>query len=294
MKELVFQPLTIEHRQMFDKFFQHCQPKISEYTFTNLFIWRVCKQLQFTTHEEGFFLKAVDKEGIEYIYPPLGFEDCQKTYEFLSAYCKESGINRVRLVPEFQLKFVHPYRPVVTADRDNFDYLYKTSSLATLKGWRLDGKRGFVKKFAANYDYQYLPYINSLKEKCYELYDSWYHHREAVDPTVHDEYVAFHEFLDNFERLGSVGGVIMQEGRVIAFSFGERLSDTTFVVHFEKADPSFTGSYQMINQLFVQHEALNRYQFINREQDMGIEGIRKAKLSYVPFRMIKKYTVSFI
>ena len=255
-------------------------------------MWRLCKQLQFAPYEEGIFMKAVDNAGIEYFYPPLGFEDCHKTFEFLTAYSRETAINRIRLVPEFQLKYLHDYRPDITADRDNFDYLYKAQSLATLKGWRLDGKRGFVKKFAANYDYQYLPYISSLKEQCYELYDSWYHSRETIDPTVHDEYMAFHEFLDNFDKLGAVGGVILVDGKVVAFAFGEKLSDTTFVVHFEKATPAFTGSYQMINQLFVQHEALDRFHFVNREQDMGIEGIRKAKLSYVPFRMMKKYTIT--
>jgi hypothetical protein len=98
---------------------------------------------------------------------------------------------------------------------------------------------------------------------------------------------------DNYRVLGLSGGVVLVEGRVAAFSFGEKLNDTTFVVHFEKADPAYTGSYQIINQLFVQNEVSGRYLFVNREQDLGIEGIRKAKLSYVPVRLLKKYLVSY-
>ena len=119
--------------------------------------------------------------------------------------------------------------------------------------------------------------------------------KHLTDKNINDEYISFREFLDNYTALSKTlaGGLIFVQKRLAAFSFGERLNDTMFVVHFEKADLEFTGSYQMINQLFVQNEVLPAYPFVNREQDMGIEGLRKAKLSYAPFRLLKKYTVSF-
>ena len=123
--------------------------------------------------------------------------------------------------------------------------------------------------------------------------EEWAEAKKEKDATVNDELSAFKEFMENYHHLSAVGGVIIIDNKIAAFSFGERLNDTTFVVHYEKADNSYTGGYQVINQLFVQNEVSGKYLFVNREEDMGNEGIRKAKLSYVPIRLIKKYTVTF-
>jgi len=117
--------------------------------------------------------------------------------------------------------------------------------------------------------------------------------KDSSDSSVNDEFLAFKNFIEYFPKLNASGGIILVEGKVVAFSFGEKLNENTFVIHFEKADSSYTGSYQIINQLFVQSEAYGKYAFVNREQDMGIEGLRKAKLSYAPFKLLKKYMASF-
>ncbi len=293
MDLLNFKSITMEDKPVFDRFFSLYLPKISEYTFTNLFIWSKPKNIEFTVYEDGLLMTARDKEDRPYFLPPIGYEDCEKMLNFLIDYGREHDIRLIELVPEFQKKYIKKPGCTVLADRNSFDYIYKSSSLATLKGWRLDGKRGFVKKFRENYPFEYKRYEAQYQKQCLELFETWMGEKHAVDKSILDEYSAFQEFIGHFDRLNASGGLIFVQGKLAAFSFGERLNETTFVIHFEKADSAYTGSFQIINQLFMQKEAAEKFPFVNREQDMGIEGLRKAKLSYAPFKLLKKYTVAF-
>lgn len=290
--ELDFKRIGLEDKELFRSFFKDNQPSISEYTFTNLYIWSDIKDIRFAKMNEGLVIKAYDHQDA-YFLPPIGFNDCDKTMVQLMEYGTTHGIRNFRNVPEHFRKHLRHPNVKVHPDRDNFDYVYKTQSLINLKGWRLDGKRGFIKKFREKYPFRYEPYTPDYKNSCMDLYDSWMNSRADKDPSILNERRAFTSFLDHYEKLDAVGGMVLVDERLAGFSFGEKLNDSTFVVHFEKADLSFTGSYQMINQQFIQNEADGKFLFVNREQDLGIEGIRKAKLSYAPIRMIKKFRISF-
>jgi uncharacterized protein len=292
MQELNFKRIEIGDKQLFDKFFSVFQPAISEYTFTNLFMWSAIKDTQYARMDEGLVLKTYHHNEACFL-PPIGYNDCQKTLDQLIEYGSAHGIRKFRVISEHFRKFLKHPGVKITADRDNYDYVYKTQSLASLKGWRLDGKRGFIKKFRENYEFRYVPYTQDYKKACLELYQNWLGDKAAADPSILDEWKAFTAFLENFQALGATGGVITVDGRLAGFTFGEKLNDNTFVVHYEKADTSFTGSYQMINQQFIQKESEGKFLFVNREQDLGIEGIRKAKLSYAPIRLVKKYQATF-
>ncbi len=295
MNSLEFKKISIEDKHVFDHYFNSYLPKISEYTFTNLFIWSKPRDIRYAIYEGGLIMTALDREGRSYFLPPIGFENCKVVLEFLIEYGKQNDIRLIELLPEFQKKYLKGQPCRIIPDRNSFDYIYKSSSLASLKGWRLDGKRGFIKKFIQNYSYEYVCYDDGFKSQCLELYEIWLGEKHLMDKNINDEYFSFREFLSNFSSLSDTltGGLIFVKDRLAAFAFGERLNDTTFVVHFEKADLEFIGSYQIINQLFIQNEVFPIYPYVNREQDMGVEGLRKAKLSYSPFRLIKKYTVSF-
>lgn len=292
MDELNFKQVNLEDKPIIDKFFSAFQPGISEYTFTNLFMWSKPKEIAYAIHNEGLIIKA-HSHGKKYFLPPIGFTDCHQTFDFLINYGITHNIRLIELIPEHLKKYIKNNQYKIIPDRNSFDYLYRTQSLATLKGWRLDGKRGFVKKFIKNYAFEYQKYKLQHKKGCVKLMQDWFDTKIEKDPTVNDEWAAFHKFINNFNKLNAVGGVIIVDDKIIAFSFGEKLNDTTFVIHFEKADPAYIGSYQIINQLFVQNEVSGKYIFVNREQDMGIEGIRKAKLSYAPIRLVNKFTISF-
>jgi hypothetical protein len=295
MNSLELKSINLEDRPLFDHYFNAFLPKISEYTFTNLFIWSKPKNIRYAVHEGGLIMTALDRDGRNYFLPPIGFNDCNKVLGFMISFGIQNNIRLIELLPEFQKRFLKGFSCWIEPDRNSFDYIYKTSSLASLKGWRLDGKRGFIKKFLDNYSYEYVQYNEGYNKLCLELYEKWLGGKKLRDKNLSDEYFSFSEFLRNYNSLSDTlaGGLIFVKDRLAAFSFGERLNDTMFVVHFEKADLEFTGSYQIINQLFIQNEVLPKYPFINREQDMGMEGLRKAKLSYVPFKLLKKYTVTF-
>lgn len=291
--ELDFKRIALEDKEVFNSLFRSYLPSISEYTFTNLFIWSDIKDIRYAKLDEGIVLKAYDHQQA-YFLPPVGHNDCDRTMDALLEYGRAHDIRSFRNVPEHFRKHLRHTHVKVVPDRDNFDYVYKTLSLSGLKGWRLDGKRGFIRKFRENYpSFRYEPYTPDFRKSCLGLYEAWMSSRADKDPSVQNEHRAFVSFLDNFEKLDSVGGMVLVDDRIAGFSFGEKLNDSTFVVHFEKADLAFTGSYQMINQQFIGHEADGKFLFVNREQDLGIEGIRKAKLSYVPIRMIKKFRVTF-
>jgi len=285
-----FKKLDIDDREVFNSIFTSSPPSISEYTFSNLFMWKNSREFEYMKFEEGIILKGIYHDAPAF-FPPIGFNDCRKAFDFLFKLGYEKGVRQIKLIPEYQKKFVDLKKASVHPDRDNFDYVYKTESLALLKGWRLDGKRGFIKKFRENYEFEYKAYTGEYRELCLDFMKAWCAERMESDPGVKKELDAFTDFINNIEQLGAAGGLLFVDGKLAAFTFGEKLNDMTFVVHYEKADISYTGSYQIINQLFIQNEASGRYVYVNREQDMGIEGLRRAKSSYHPVRLIKKYSV---
>ncbi len=289
-----FRPVTLDDKPVFDRFFRLFPPSISEYTFTNLFMWGGVKKIEFARHQEGLLLRA-ESGGRRYFLPPLGYSDCTRTLSELIDCGKETGVREIALMSEHFRKHLKNPSVRIVPDRDNFDYVYRTASLALLKGWRLDGKRGFIRKFRAAYDgrWAYEPYRPELADRVRDFALKWYAERETSDPSVAAEKAAFTVFLDNFSALSVEGGTLFVDNHIAGFSFGEPLNDTTFVVHFEKADTDFTGGYQMINQQFAEHAAHEKFLFVNREQDMGHEGIRKAKQSYAPVRLLKKYRAFF-
>lgn len=294
-----FREIGIRDRDVFIEALKRERPDTSELTFTNLFVWRHSKKTLWAPYGEGLVLLAGEGDHAVF-YPPVGYSDLPEIYGELADTALRKGLRPdFTRIPEKHVKslLASSLAPALTVeeDRDNHDYVYHTDSLAYLKGWRLDGKRGFVRKFASNYSYHYLAYCRCMKDKCLKMARVWLHSKSGSDAEIPrelmNEFDALNELLQNYDVLGCVGGVICVEGTPAAFTFGEGLNRSTFVVHFEKADTRLIGSYQTVNQMFVQSEALGRFEWVNREQDLGVPGLRKAKESYVPAKMEKKYNV---
>lgn len=285
-----FKPLTLDDRPYLDRVFLHAQPQASEFTFTNLFTWGQARHNEFCRRDDGVVFRLT-WEGETYLLAPIGFNDCEKAFGDIMDLCVKNGYKTIRLASEYQKRFARKKGFHIEHDRPNYDYVYRTESLATLKGWRLDGKRGFVRKFLGQYTHTFETYTENDKSECLDFLERWVDNKREGNPSVMEEYQALRIFIDHYGSLGCTGGVLRIDGQVQGFTFGERLNDRTFVVHFEKAETAFTGIYQALNQMFVNKEALGRYQLINREQDLGLEGLRKAKMSYAPLKLIKKYTL---
>lgn len=179
----------------------------------------------------------------------------------------------------------------VMDDRDDYDYIYRVKDLVKLSGQDYHSKKNFVQQFKKKNVYEYKPLAPELVRNCLDLQEKWCALRDChIDESMSLENRMIFELLHNFEKFGLFGGAILIKGKVEAFTVGERLNKTTAVVHIEKANTDFRGIYQAVNNFFCEKE-LNGYEFVNREQDLGNPGLRKAKLSYHPFRMLQKFNI---
>ena len=172
-----------------------------------------------------------------------------------------------------------------------FDYIYETENLTNLSGKKFHGKRNHIARFMDDDDWEYETLSSENVQECIDMNNNWIQKKydeDAWSQEVQDEYDVVKNALIDYKRLGLVGGVLRKYGEVVAFELGEPLCDDTFVVHFEKAYADVQGAYPMINKQFVQHECQD-YKYVNREEDDGEEGLRKAKLSYHPDILLEKY-----
>lgn len=177
-------------------------------------------------------------------------------------------------------------------DRDHCDYVYLTEELIHLEGNKFHGKRNHINKFKKHHTYDYTTLTPDLIDACLSLESEWCNLKHCeLFPGLLGEERAIYQALHNMEKLDFKGGVIQIDGAVEAFALGEQLNPHTAVIHIEKANPAFDGLYQLINQEFCAHE-WKGMTYINREQDLGDEGLRKAKLSYHPHHLVNKYTVT--
>ena len=163
--------------------------------------------------------------------------------------------------------------------------------LTSLKGKKFQSKRNHINNFKKqNPDYEYLPITPDLVPHCLRLEHKWF---KANDPESEGDDLTYERrsltfALQNFEALGLTGGAIRVGTEIVAFTFGSPINHNTFGVHVEKADTSIDGAYAMINYEFA-NRIPEQYIYINREEDLGIEGLRKAKLSYQPVTILEKY-----
>ena len=176
------------------------------------------------------------------------------------------------------------------AVRNSFDYVYSREKLATLGGKKYHGKRNHIAYFERTVNWSFEELSRSNIDDCIAMNEKWYTLNVEKDREgIEDEREVLRLNFAHFEEIGGIGGVLRIDGEVVAFTFGERLNDNTFDTHFEKAYSDIRGAYPMINQLFAK-TLLSDYEFINREDDVGSEGLRSAKLSYHPEFLVKKYS----
>ena len=165
--------------------------------------------------------------------------------------------------------------------RDQYDYIYRRTDLATLHGRHLDAKRNHIHRFRAEHpDFEYRPLMPEFFDECRRLTEIWQEEKGGND-TIHAEKQVMETIFSNWDALGMIGGSIFVDGRMVAFTYGSAVTTDTFDVCVEKADRHVEGAFAIINQQFAEHLP-EQYIYLNREEDMGIPGLRQAKLSYHP------------
>lgn len=185
------------------------------------------------------------------------------------------------------LEAVSPGAFTFLEDEGNADYIYLRERLVSLSGKSLQSKRNHINKFEKLYpDYSYEPMTKANSAECLAVEQEWLR-QHGTEEGEDKEQEVIQRLFDHFDELGLSGGILRVAGRVVAFTLGSPINETTFGVHIEKADRDYEGSYTMINKLFAS-TIPEQYVYVNREEDLGLEGLRKAKLSYKPETILPK------
>ncbi len=289
----LFKLLGKEDMPSFDAYFKDNPIKIADYTFSNSFIWRRADKNQLTLINGNICILVTGPDGKQYFMMPLGRE---KMADTLKACLKHTGNKVIRLSEDFVSAYLTGNKDLeVTEDRDNFDYIYLTNELIELKGKKFDGKRNHINAFLKTHEFLYEDMTPAHTQECAALNELWCAEKKKeteLFPNIECEAEVVKEALNNFEFLGVTGGIIKVNGKIEAFSIGQKLNADTAVIHIEKANPSIRGLAQLINREFARN-AWADTTYINREQDMGHPGLRKAKSSYHPVKMEKKYNIGY-
>ena len=286
MTEPVFKRPELEDKEIITSYFLKSPSRSCERTFVNVYLWSRHYKVKYAVIEDALVFRSED-EGLAFSYPAGDTADIRKAIDYLTDYCKDRECPLVfyNVTPEMyaQRETGYPGRFTIEYDRDSADYVYETEKLATLAGKKLHGKRNHINKFKTLYpDWTYEKLSDDNVEECFQMALKWRNQNGCEDdPEKNAEMCVTLNSLRLYKELDLTGGVLKTGGRIVAFTVGESLCDDTFVVHIEKAFPDVEGAYPMINQQFVQHECTD-YKYVNREEDTGAEGLRKAKLSYKP------------
>ena len=289
-----FRDIRLDDADEFHAALRPLEPELSEYSFANLFLFRRAHAYRVSRLDGMLTVVGRGYQGDVYAFPPLGSGEVEPAARRVCRYLEGEGARPVLFpVPAPWVEASFPEGWTAEEDRDQADYVYLVEELATLPGRRFHKRKNRLVKFlreeAENYEYAEL--ADEHVGECVDLAQGWCEVRcSATRPSTFLETEAVEEALRNRGRLGLRGGVILLQGRGRAFCLGEPLNRDTFVVHFEKAEPGREGLAQLINRDFCRN-ALPEHRFVNREQDLGDPGLRQAKESYHPVRLVPKYRV---
>lgn len=298
MVEPVFKRPEFEDRELINRYFKQAPSRSCERTFVNVYLWSRHYKVQYAIIEDTLVFRDTAEE-LAFTYPAGTKENVKKALDFLMEYCKEKEIPFILYHVTHsmfeELEEFYPGKFQIEYNRDMADYVYETEKLATLAGKKLHGKRNHINKFKSLYpNWTYESLSDDNVEACFQMALKWRNENGCEDdPGKNAEMCVSLNSLRLYKELGMKGGVLKIEDEIVAFTVGEPVCEDTFVVHIEKAFPQIEGAYPMINQQFVQHECME-YMYVNREEDMGAEGLRKAKLSYRPAFLEEKGIVTVI
>ncbi len=288
-----FQSFAPESRALYDAYLFSCGERGCEYSFVNLYLWG--RQKAAFLGNSLLFFSQFNRRSV-YLFPVCK-EDPRQALEAIMADAAKRGIpcRLTGLLPQDceALEALFPGRFRFHPDRDSYDYLYDINDLAELKGRKFQKKRNHLNRFRQAHPDYYLEPVTPENTQCILDYvNLWYARRLEDNP--HADYLmersAIEKALAHWEALG-LEGLILRDGEdTLAFAIGSRLSADTFDIHFEKSLDTQDGAYAAINQGFAAYlrQKYPELAFLNREDDMGIEGLRKAKLSWCPHRLIEK------
>lgn len=292
--KLCFQTPTLDDADLINGYLRQVHEMGCEYTFFNIFLWATHYHATFCIVEDLLVIRTEQPDGSHSYAYPIGSGEVKPALLSLMEQEAEGhhpfqmhGLTTPKVA---HLEELFPSQFDFAESRSSFDYLYEVERLTTLSGKKYHGKRNHINRFITeNPDWSYEPLGATNRAECLALANHWYQSQEDAGSGQSAELIMIEQALNLFEPMGLLGGVLRSDGRVIAFAVGEPINDEIFVVHIEKAYAEITGAYPMINREFLKHNALS-HRYVNREEDLGLEGLRKAKMSYRPQILLEKYT----
>ena len=291
-----FHPVTLADRDTVLAHTAHNVYQNCDYSFSNLYGWSKVYGTELAFHKGLMFVRFSNPSQERKAYlMPVGDGDLKEGLLDLQKDLLAQGEEHIIMMSVTnnaleELKDLEPAQIRDFTTRDYCDYIYSRKSLATLAGKKLQSKRNHINKFERLYpDWHYEEITDDNVRKCIALEGVWLENTDTDDEKIREKKVVL-DALQNREAIGLRGGCIMVGDRVVAFSLGMPVTADTFDVNIEKADTEYEGAFAIINREFARHIP-EQYVFLNREEDLGVEGLRKAKLSYKPEYLLCKNTV---
>jgi uncharacterized protein len=291
---LKFRPLEMGDKETFIRY-SHCFGYHNiEASFANKYIWCEAMKTRIAFDDEVMYT-LLNCGGQEFMLTPF-FRDCSTSFLKPLAKCEEymlennggsfliKGVNN-EIMARIEKDCPGRYRFI--EDRANFEYVYLTEDLANLSGKKFHAKRNHINKLVSNHVFEYRRYKSEDFSACIDLQEKWIQNSENTEEG-YEELRVIERALKNLDALDLVCGVLIIDGKLEAFSIGECFDYDMVIIHIEKANTDIDGTFALINREFVRNE-WGKVKYIDREEDMGLEGLRKAKLSYNPVFFLEKY-----
>lgn len=290
---LQFKLIELGDKLLYEKYAK-CQGYHNiEASFANKYIWLETYKTRMAV-DEGAMYQLLCDENRQFMLPPF-ILDChadirpmmEKCEEFMNSNCGGFMMKGVTVDIRAKIENDCPGIYEFNEDRNNYDYVYLSQDLASLAGKKLHAKRNHINNLIKAHSFEYRAYTDADFEGCIALHRRWIEQKGGC-PEGDEELIVIERALKNLEVLDLKCGLLFIDGELEAFSIGEVAGCDMAIIHLEKANADIQGAYALINREFVKHEFMD-VKYINREEDMGIEGLRRAKLSYNPVFLIEKY-----
>lgn len=288
-----FREVTLQDKDLIERYLRESNFMSSEFCFANIFIWRNKFKTKIAECSGRLLVQSYHRNTYSYLYPAgkgdfksalnAILDDAHKRGQAAYIYgIKEENIGKIEQACPGRFHF--------KSHRAFFDYIYETASLIELKGSKYHSKRNHINRFIAKYgEIVYQEVTPGNIDECRDAYQKWLGQKSQEERQgLREEAEAINDCIVHFEQMSLKGGIVRVNGELCSFAFGSRINTETFGVHAEKSLIECQGGYAVINREFAKHAAAE-YRYINREEDLGIKGLRKAKMSYRPVILLQKY-----
>ena len=287
---LTLQKITLDKKEIFSKYYKNMEASI--YNFTNLYMWSGNGNIKYA-ETDGFIIPVFQfgKNPPTALFP-VGEGDFESSVMKTVSFLKDREANPVfsqltdKMVKKMQEYFPNKFEYI--PNRNTADYVYEVEKMITHSGKKLHSKKNHLNYFKKTYNFEYRTLSEVDMPLCKRLFEAWHKEKDDSLKLIGESKDATFRVLDNFNALGVKGGGIYIDNKLIAFSIGEQITDDMALIHLEVANPLYRGAFNIINQQFCENQWYD-LKYVNREEDMGLEGLRKAKLAYNPIFLIDRY-----